>query len=75
MLNNVQCVYEKAGERKGQPRASTSGPSESFPGEAEGRVAHLENSVRDLAQGQNQIQNAVSLLISCDWSDENCTKY
>ena len=59
MLNNVQCVYEKAGERKGQPRQSTSGPPENFAGEAEGRVAHLENSVRDLAQGQNQIQNAV----------------
>lgn len=63
MLNNIPCVYEKAGERKTQGRASTSGP-DGFSGEAEGRVTHLENSVRDLAQGQNQIQNAVSLFWS-----------
>lgn len=61
LLNNIPCVYEKAGDR-GKGRASTSGP-EAFASEAEGRVSHLENSVRDLAQGQNQIQNAVSLIL------------
>lgn len=61
MLNNISCVYEKAGERKGHGRASMSIGPEGFSGEAEGRVTNLENSVRDLAQGQSQIQNAVSL--------------
>jgi hypothetical protein len=58
MLNNMPCVYEKAGDR-GKGRASTSAP-EGVPNDAEGRVLQLENSVRDLAQGQTQIQNAVS---------------
>lgn len=57
LVNNIPCVYEKAGDR-GKGRGSTSGP-EGFSGDAEGRVSQLENSVRDLAQGQNQIQNAV----------------
>lgn len=58
-MNNIPCVYEKAGDR-GKGRASTSGP-ENFSGDAEGRVSQLENSVRDLAQGQNQIQSAVRI--------------
>lgn len=60
MMNGIQCVFEKASDRR--ERSRNDGGGESWGGDAEGRVTSLEKSVQDLANGQNRIQNAVGLI-------------
>lgn len=58
LLNGITCVFEKAERRETRNRSEAAG--ETWSGEAEGRVSTLEKSVQALANGQSQIQSAVS---------------
>lgn len=62
LLNGITCVFEKAERRETRNRSEAA--AESWPGEAEGRVSTLEKSVQALANGQSQIQSAVSCTCS-----------
>ncbi|ORX34127.1 hypothetical protein BD324DRAFT_636719 [Kockovaella imperatae] len=62
LANKIPCIFEKTSDRASRRRGSAVG--DAFPTEAEGRVLHLERSVRDLAHGQNQIQSALQQILS-----------
>ncbi|GFZ43370.1 hypothetical protein JCM24511_01090 [Saitozyma sp. JCM 24511] len=59
LVNGITCVFEKPAERQGRNRQNSVGTADGHSGDAEGRVATLERSVHDLAQGQSQIQQAI----------------
>ncbi|KAL1405192.1 hypothetical protein Q8F55_008817 [Vanrija albida] len=64
MLNGIQCVFEKASDRREGRGRSENAAGGSWNGDAEGRVTNLEKSVQELANGQNQIQTALQQILS-----------
>lgn len=61
LLNGTACVFEKASDRKDARHKDTPQSGDGWFGNAEGRVISLENSVKELANGQSQIQQTVRI--------------
>lgn len=59
LLNGTTCVFEKASDRKDARHKGAPLSADAWFGTAEGRVTSLENSVKELANGQSQIQQTV----------------
>jgi len=75
LLNGIPCVFEKASDRRERPRNDGNNSETWSSGDAEGRVASLEKSVQELANGQSQIQSAVSAPPLSRRSPSSCSKF
>lgn len=62
LVNGTACVFEKTVDRRDSRHRTGPQAGEGWSNEAEGRVAVLERSVKELAHGQTQIHHTVSAI-------------